>query len=194
MANTSLKIIAKDQNDKTLNTTVTYINPELPVEDMLTLARTLNDLTTNQYASSQRIETVDLDTAESIKARNVVVAYVDYSEGSKSVTITDLTTVDVPLNQLQNSSGTRRLVFNISNSPGLRDDTSRLIVTNVTTTVGSVTCGSASNYFGSNNWQLSCILSEASAQTITITFSLAANSIYEGWSHTYIFNIIEGGE
>lgn len=190
---TSIEINATDTNDKKLKTTISYVNPNAQPSTLKQFALKLNNLTTNVYESTTRIDKTELDTATDKQARNVVVSYTDYSGGGSGTKVTIVDgTATVPVSALQNVSGARRLVVDVSNQPALTDDISRLMLTDVSTTVGVT---AVTNYLASNNYQFSCTLSSVEAQVITFKLALAENDKYAGWSQTFTITITdEGGE
>ena len=58
-----VKLKAKDQNNETTTTTISYVNPEASNSDMKQFAQKLNALTRNTYSESDKIETTNLDLA-----------------------------------------------------------------------------------------------------------------------------------
>lgn len=191
---TSLIINTTDSNDKALAKTLTFVNAACPAAVLKTAAQKLNALTTNTYVKTTRIDKTFVDT-EAKTARNVKVSYTDYSGGGSgtNVTINDAQAT-VPTSALQNVSGSRRLVVNVSNQPALTDDTSRLMLSDLSTTVGTVSVPSITNFLAGNNCQMPLTLSEAVAQVITFKLSLAENAKYAGWSQSFTVTVTEGGE
>ena len=58
-----VKLKAKDPNNETTTTTISYINPEASNSAMKQFAQKLNALTRNTYSESDKIETTNLDLA-----------------------------------------------------------------------------------------------------------------------------------
>ena len=61
MAKTSLILKATDQNGKTVNKTITDVNPDCSNEVLKTLGQKINALTTNFYGNTTRIDKIDCD-------------------------------------------------------------------------------------------------------------------------------------
>lgn len=62
MAKTDLKLYATDTQGKSTTSSITYINPEATNSELLRLGRMINNLTTNTYSKTDRINTVNCDT------------------------------------------------------------------------------------------------------------------------------------
>lgn len=63
MPKVDLKLYSTDAAEgKKITSTVTYVNPEVDNSVLKSFAQQLNTLTTNNYESSDRVETVNLDT------------------------------------------------------------------------------------------------------------------------------------
>ena len=58
-----VKLKAKDPNNETTTTTISYVNPEASNSTMKQFAQKLNALTRNTYSESDKIETTNLDLA-----------------------------------------------------------------------------------------------------------------------------------
>lgn len=70
----TLSIKSKNSSDKAVSTTIGYINPDAQPSELKALAQGLVALTKNTYQSSDRVETVNVDTAPDVppkQARNV---------------------------------------------------------------------------------------------------------------------------
>lgn len=76
MPKTDIKIYSTDAaTGSKITTSVGYVNPNATNNVLKTFAQQLNDLTTNEYSSSDRIETVNLDTEGSRKSfRDITVS------------------------------------------------------------------------------------------------------------------------
>lgn len=60
--NTSISIKMKSPDNKDLQKSITYVNPEATSEDFKLMARGLVSLTSNEYESTDRIQKVNVDT------------------------------------------------------------------------------------------------------------------------------------
>ena len=65
MAKTSAIITSTDLSGKTLQKTLTNVNPEATSEHLATLGQMLNSLTTNTYVQTDRIDKINCDTEAS---------------------------------------------------------------------------------------------------------------------------------
>ena len=65
MAKTSLIITSIDQLGKSLQKTVTDVNPNATSAQLVTFATKLNALTTNSYVRTDRIDKINCDTESS---------------------------------------------------------------------------------------------------------------------------------
>lgn len=52
---TLLTLKSKDLTDKSVTTTIRYVNPEADNEKLLMMAQMMNDLTTNTYDSTTKV-------------------------------------------------------------------------------------------------------------------------------------------
>ena len=59
----TLSIKSKNSSDKAVSTTIGYINPDAQPSELKALAQGLVALTKNTYQSSDRVETINVDTA-----------------------------------------------------------------------------------------------------------------------------------
>ena len=60
--NTSINIKMKSPDNKDLQKSITYVNPEATSEDFKLMAKGLVSLTSNEYESTDRIQKVNVDT------------------------------------------------------------------------------------------------------------------------------------
>lgn len=188
----SLMIYSKDNENKDMSKTITDINPEAQPSELKAMAQAFNALTSNVYQSADRVARENVDTAQDKTARNMKVAYVDYSESSSGTAVTIVDgTATIPLTALQNVSDARRLVMNVSNQPALIDDVSRLVLSDLSTTVGTIAVSAINNFLASNNYQFSGTLSSPVAQVITFKLSFSENETYAGWSQLFTITITE---
>lgn len=75
MPKVDLKLYSTDASDgKKITTSVTYVNPNVSNNVLKTFAQQLNAFTTNTYSSTDRVETVNVDTDDSRKQfRDVII-------------------------------------------------------------------------------------------------------------------------
>lgn len=65
MARTDLKLKAKDQSTgNTTTTSITHVNENATSSTLLQFSQMLNNLTTNTYDSTDRVQTINVDTEE----------------------------------------------------------------------------------------------------------------------------------
>ena len=96
MAKTSLIISATGSGGKTVQKTVTDVNPNASNAKLTALGQMLNSLTTNTYQTTNRIDKVNCDTET--KTQRTITTFTVASTG---VQITDYTQpVSVPLSKV----------------------------------------------------------------------------------------------
>lgn len=71
MPKVDLKLSSTATNGKKQTTTIAYANPSASNTVLKSFAQQLNNLTTNNYESSDRIETVNLDTEQGKTPRDI---------------------------------------------------------------------------------------------------------------------------
>lgn len=91
MAKTEIKLIAKDQEDKTVSTTISDVNPDAQSSTLKAFAQRLNMLTTNTYERTDKVVTTDVDTATDKKTQLITLQY-------STTGNTDANMVDIPAN------------------------------------------------------------------------------------------------
>ena len=64
MAKTDLKLYSTDASLKKITTTLNYVNPEANSTTLKQFAVKLNNLTTNTYGETNRVQTINVDTEE----------------------------------------------------------------------------------------------------------------------------------
>lgn len=144
-----VKLKAKDPNNETTTTTISYVNPEASNSAMKQFAQKLNALTRNTYSESDKIETTNLDTAPdsgqqtptltlvaettTITALNSRNSNGNYSEAGAPQDVAITYTGDGKLRASVNSS-------KVFVSIGLVNTTQRLLIWQFGTLTASDTC------------------------------------------------------
>ena len=171
MAKTSLILKATDQNGKTVNKTITDVNPDCSNEVLKTLGQKINALTTNFYGNTTRIDKIDCDLESgggttvptltlsestiTLSAFNTAVTGTGGNLGFKEVVIT------------YNGDGQLSLVFEPST-----DATTRM-------------CVAALNQSTSAGWELWFGQNRFSNRTGTVRIKASATDNYKAAEATY---------
>lgn len=192
---TSIEINAKDQNEKTIKTTISYVNPNAQPSVLKNFAQRLNNLTNNTYESTTRIDKVNVDTATDKTARNPRVRYWHYGEGNQVEYDFDISqsSYTLPIT-VMNSDG--KFAWEYVNTPPIPTDTARVFVYDCSTTGSKAISARAAGveYSGYYNVVFNWLLAKE-PQTLTFTVSLMETDTLQAWKKTFVINFIEeGGE
>ena len=188
MAKTEIKIYAKDQEDKTITTTISNVNPETQPSVLKSFAQQLNALTKNTYDRTDRTDTIDIATATD--KQSLVLTGLKYKIGDAQAvefTLSDLPlTITIPDTDF--ASKKKISLYWTSGATSM----SRPIVARTTTdgTVSSV--GGIQYWQGQSTWVDILTFSSADTQTFTYNIQYAADDTHLANDTTITINLVSG--
>lgn len=187
MAKTEIKLIAKDQEDKTVSTTISDVNPDAQSSTLKTFAQRLNMLTTNTYERTDKVVTTNVDTATDKKTQPITLQYSTTGNA-------DANMVDVPANgeipsTAVNSSS--RLAFRLV-MPSDEDALPSLSINGGSWRFSQIIVArSSSMVIGKFEVALS---DPTYPYSLDITVTTNETITYAAYSRTYNLTIVQGGE
>lgn len=201
MAKTSLIIGATDSGGKTIQKTVTDVNPNATNEQLTTFGKMLNSLTNNTYQTTNRIDKTNCDTESGKTARTI--SY--FSISGTQVPLANLAQpLTIPLSKLQTKAEGKYVV-----GMGYRDPSTATLGCRMPyfddfsssdyTTIGTYQSNWSSSLATANQgmYMVYICLDLNAAGSFTCTLKVDADETYTSLAVPLTFNVVDdtqGGE
>lgn len=185
----SLAVKSKDSENNEVTRTITYINPEAQPSDLKAMAQGLVALTTNTYASAERIATENVDTA--VDKQPLVLTNLQYKIGDEASVSFTLSDLPLTINIADTTFATTKRISMYFQSGAT--SMSRPLVTRETT-VGSVSSPNGMTYWGGgSSWRDMMTFTSDEPQTFTYRIQFAADDTHLAFDTTITIQLV-GGE
>ena len=196
MAKTSLIISATGSGGKTVQKTVTVVNPHASNEKLTTLGQMLNSLTTNTYQTTTRIDKVNCDT-ETKTQRTITT----FNVTSTGVQITDYTQpVSVPLSKVNTKGSGYSFALTYRDNSTAQVGCAMPYLKNFSSSdyetlkMYSVIWYCDLYSAAPSSWSISVYLNEKAVGSFTATFHVDEDDNYTALDIPLTFNIVDDSQ